>query len=254
VRIGSLFRFPSHSLCTRENAILSLSQGTGKEMDDMNSSGKSATHRIRSAKLGSMLVVTVWAILVFPFHAYPADPGKSESAVLPNGKTLHVPPAGVVFCKKHYRGGLKGALSSKLERLFWDAHTSMYKREYLIAIDSFTTYLETFKSPKERAIYKTKEMADFMLGRAYQGRGYCYLMLKQYQSGINDLNQSIKYRPDYQESYLNRAEAYKLLGRKELADRDFEQASHMRPHKLPDFIEQAHVVPIQDTPVVGSPD
>jgi len=254
----------SQSLCTRNasrhnllapgRAILALDRPGSMATDDekMNGSGKAGIAKLIAVQV--LLASVLSTSLPIAVQAASKDHSQGESVVLPDGSIMHVPPAGVVFCNKHYRGGIKGVVNSKLEQKFWYAHTSMYRDRYSAAVEGFTDYLKLFAVPKERSVYKTKEMADFMLGRAYQGRGYCYLMERRYQAGVDDLNESIKYRPDYRESYLNRAQAYKLLGRKDLAERDAEQASHMKPHKLPDFIENAGVIPIQDTPLQSMPD
>lgn len=61
---------------------------------------------------------------------------------------------------------------------------------------------------------------------ALRTRSYCYLMLKNYQAGINDLDQVLKYtQPDPvnlwpRSDHENRARAYALIGRHDLARKE----------------------------------
>jgi tetratricopeptide (TPR) repeat protein len=73
-----------------------------------------------------------------------------------------------------------------------------------------------------------------MLGMASQQRGYLYSQAGRYNEAIRDLSVAIEIRPGYRGNYMNRAAAYKKLGRLKLAQTDIEMYN-----KLPELEKNA---------------
>jgi tetratricopeptide (TPR) repeat protein len=119
-----------------------------------------------------------------------------------------------------------------MENLYEEGRPLMEEKKYPEAIEKFTAALKAFDDPKEKARYKSKEMADYKLAWNYQCRAYCLLQMKDYQRGVSDLDQAIKLRPDYKENYDNRARALTVLGRKDEAKADEDKASHIKPDDM----------------------
>lgn len=125
--------------------------------------------------------------------------------------------------------------SSKMDTLYWQGRKLMDAQKYQPAIERFTAAIKAFDDPKEKALFKNKEIANYKYSWNAENRSYCYLMLKDYKSAVKDLDVAIKLRPDYKENYVNRGKALMLLGRRREAQADFEKASHLKPGQVPNF-------------------
>jgi tetratricopeptide (TPR) repeat protein len=83
---------------------------------------------------------------------------------------------------------------------------------------------DSWAMPPENRRYSRDRFAAWI----YASRGYQYLLLKQYTRGIDDLSRAIALRPNYKLNYINRANAYRLSGRPELADTDLQLAKKLK--------------------------
>jgi tetratricopeptide (TPR) repeat protein len=59
---------------------------------------------------------------------------------------------------------------------------------------------------------------------AFNGRGYAWMRLGQYQKAIADFTEAIRLNPKYANAYQNRAAAYRALGQTAQADEDLAKA------------------------------
>ncbi len=134
--------------------------------------------------------------------------------------------------KRYYVPGKSGD-SSKMESLYWQGRKLMDDGKYQAAIKCYGAAIKAFENPAEKALYKSKQMANYKYSWNFENRSYCYLMLKDYKSAVQDLSKAISMRPDYQENYINRGKALMFLGRKREAEADFEKAKHLTPGTLP---------------------
>lgn len=107
--------------------------------------------------------------------------------------------------------------------LYWKGRALLDAKEYADAIPYFTKSLATAakelaQSPKLNK--SERKSVEVNQAWCWQNRGYCKLMLKDYEGAIPDLTLAIERSPDYRENYVNRAEAYRRLGQKENCQKD----------------------------------
>lgn len=137
---------------------------------------------------------------------------------------------------KYYVGGSKGREASKMETSYWEGRKLMDAGSFVPAIEKFTTAIITAEDAKEKALYKSKDMYNYKLSWNYENRAFCYLMMKNWNKAIDDLSKEIALRPNHQESYINRAKAYKALGKGKEAAADFAMAKMLKPNSYPKFL------------------
>jgi len=137
--------------------------------------------------------------------------------------------------RRIFKDGKKGADASKMEKYYWNGQKLSAKSQYKEAVAEYTNAIKAFDSAAEKELYKTKAAADYKYSWNFQNRGYCYLMLKDYQKAVDDLSRAIALRPDYRENYINRGKALIILGRKKEGNADLEKASKMKPNVEPKF-------------------
>src|SRR5580704_11765924 len=92
--------------------------------------------------------------------------------------------------------------------------------KYKDGIDKFTIGIEFLnKLEKEKTLFRFGSPDSVSIHRSdfYSQRAFAFCQLKEYKKGIADLTQAIRYRPTYSLLYTNRAQAYELIGKKDLA-------------------------------------
>lgn len=102
---------------------------------------------------------------------------------------------------------LRGMQITPVSQLNLVARGFMDNQNYPAAIEKFTEAIAEFKRNKN-----PYEHGKLGLVVALQNRGYCKLMNKDYKGAIPDLTEAIKISPHYRDNYINRAEAYRMLG------------------------------------------
>ena len=137
--------------------------------------------------------------------------------------------------KKFYVDGKKGKEASKVEKLHARAVLLMHQQRFNEAIVPLTGAIKAFGTPAEKALYRSEKAANYKNSLNYESRGYCYLMMRDYQEAVSDLTAAIKLRPGYRENYVNRGKALMILGRKAEGQADLDKAKVMRPNKGPDI-------------------
>jgi tetratricopeptide (TPR) repeat protein len=86
----------------------------------------------------------------------------------------------------------------------------------------------------EARLAKNKDNDTMKLAAwSYQDRAYALLMMNRYEEGVKDLDRAIELRPKYRTNYLNRAKAYRKLGKVDLATKDIETA-----RTIPDVVTE----------------
>lgn len=117
---------------------------------------------------------------------------------------------------------LKGMQITPVSQLNLVARGFMDKQNYPAAIQKFTEAIAEFNRNKD-----PYEHGKLGLVVALQNRGYCRLMSKDYKGAIPDLTEAIKISPHYRDNYVNRAEAYRMLGRQRECDADLAKAKEL---------------------------
>jgi len=135
---------------------------------------------------------------------------------------------------KMFEGGLKEVTTkSELNKHFGKGLGYLSQNNYVSAIDEFTAAIQSYKEPKEKALWKDKKFADVILSRVYDSRAYCRLMRKEYELAVEDLTQSITLYPRKQDTFINRGKAYQMLGKQKEANADFATARNLKPYGHP---------------------
>lgn len=119
---------------------------------------------------------------------------------------------------------LKGMQITPVSQLNLAARGLMDSGDYPGAIRKFTEAIEVFKRKKDEY-----EHGDLGLVVGLQNRGFCKLMVKDYAGAIPDLTAAIKISPNYRDNYVNRAEAYRLLGKIKESEADLKKAKELEP-------------------------
>ncbi len=119
---------------------------------------------------------------------------------------------------------LKGMQITPVTQLNLAARGLMDSGDYPGAIRKFTEAIEEFKRKKDEY-----EHGDLGLVVGLQNRGFCKLMIKDYKGAIPDLTEAIKISPNYRDNYVNRAEAYRLLGKIRESEADLKKAKELEP-------------------------
>jgi tetratricopeptide (TPR) repeat protein len=109
------------------------------------------------------------------------------------------------------------------QKTYWKARNLMDSEKVDEAIPLYSKYIDQFKKESAAAKNENKVEHDFYLSWGYQNRAYCYLHNKKYAEGVADLSDAIKLRPNYVTNYVNRAKAYRLMGKTKLALDDDEK-------------------------------
>jgi serine/threonine protein kinase len=95
----------------------------------------------------------------------------------------------------------------------------------------------------------------------YENRAYTLMKLHRYEEGIKDLDQAIELHPYDQRNFMNRARAYTILGKVDLARKDFERARSMpsdgnalfKIRESKPGVPAVHTLPIVPTRTTGTP-
>ncbi len=106
---------------------------------------------------------------------------------------------------------------------YWKGRELLDAGKYADAIPFFTKSLKAAEKELSRKSKLSKALQKSVAVNqawCWQNRGYCKLMLKDYEGAIPDLNLAIESSPHYRENYVNRAEAYRRLGQKENYQKD----------------------------------
>jgi len=140
--------------------------------------------------------------------------------------------------KKIFVNGKKGFEASKMDKFYEQGQKLLAQNKYSLAIDAFSNAIKTFDTPAEKALYTSKEVANFIGSWNFEHRGYCYLMIKEYKKAVDDLNKAIALWPNCQETYINRGKALKILGRTAESQADFEKASKLKPQMQPAVLQK----------------
>lgn len=144
----------------------------------------------------------------------------------------------VAQTEKYYVGGIKGQEASQMEKCYLDGHKLRDAGNYVAAIDKFTAGIVSSGDAKEKALYKSKDMYNYIVGLNYENRAFCYLMLKNWKKAIDDLSKEIELRPNHKESYINRGKAYQSMGKEKEAAADFATAKALKPNSIPKFLTE----------------
>lgn len=131
--------------------------------------------------------------------------------------------------QQYYVGGLDGLEKSKSDKLTKYAFQLREDERYLEARGQYTKVIESLKTPAEIALFKDQKYRLENLAMALQNRAFCSLMMKDFQPAIADLTEAIKLQPTWQDSYLNRAKAYKNIGKLKESEADFAKARTLLP-------------------------
>lgn len=106
-------------------------------------------------------------------------------------------------------------------QLAFEARNLMDDGKYSGAIEKFTACIEESKKEANSRSVKT------IRALCYQSRGYCKVMTKDYAGAIPDLTKAIEMTPNYRFNYVNRAEAYRLLGKHKESQADLDMARQL---------------------------
>ena len=139
---------------------------------------------------------------------------------------------------KRYVGGLKGRDKIPMVSLHREGSELVEKNQFKAAIEKFTAAIKRYKTDKK--MYTKPKYAVFAQAGNYSSRAYCYLMLKNYEAAIKDLSTSIVLCPDFRDNYINRAKAYELTGKRDLASKDIvrvKQLDERADRKLESLLE-----------------
>ncbi len=137
------------------------------------------------------------------------------------------------FYRKHYADGKASIFKSKVRQLSGQADTLAKQGKFKEAKEACTKAIEAFNTPEEQALYKTKEMKNFILSQTYSARGILELKMKEDAPATADFTKAIALCPDYATPYILRAEAYQRAGNKDGSAQDLNAASKLE--KLPKF-------------------
>lgn len=110
------------------------------------------------------------------------------------------------------------------------AEMVMDKQLWAEAAKRYTVAIDYIASCEKQGIIDkcgSPESVGLLKSTNFASRGFCYMNSKEYNKGVSDLTQAIKYRPYYSINYSNRAKAYRLLGKKELALQDDKKAAEL---------------------------
>ncbi len=110
----------------------------------------------------------------------------------------------------------------KSQDLYHQGRGEMDDGRYGRAIGLFTAYIALHKQESKSIKNENKASHDYYLSWGYQNRAWCYIQLRDFGKAIDDLTDAIKLRPTYSPNYKNRAQCYKLTGRRDLAQRDLD--------------------------------
>lgn len=131
--------------------------------------------------------------------------------------------------QQYYVGGLDGLEKSKSDKLSKYAFQLREDEKYLEARNQYSKVIESLKSASEIALFKDQKYRLEHLAMAHQNRAFCSLMMKDFTPAIADLTEAIKLQPTWQDSYLNRAKAYKNIGKMKESEADFTKARTLLP-------------------------
>ncbi len=118
---------------------------------------------------------------------------------------------------------LRQAGHGKSTELYYGGREYMDNGNFDKAIECYCDYISAFKKESKSIKNEDKNSHDYYLSWGYQNRAYCYLMKNDYKSAIVDLTVAIALRPRYAPNYINRAKAYRITGKPELAAADLEK-------------------------------
>lgn len=131
--------------------------------------------------------------------------------------------------QQYYVGGLQGLDKSRSDKLSKYAFQLREDEKYLEARTQYSKVIESLKSASEISLFKDQKYRLEHLAMAHQNRAFCSLMMKDFTPAIADLTEAIKLQPTWQDSYLNRAKAYKNIGKIKESEADFAKARTLLP-------------------------
>ncbi len=116
------------------------------------------------------------------------------------------------------------SLSDKADLLMDQGRYSEAIPHYNVVID----YLDDCERRGKLTLCGSMDSVNLIRATAYSARAFCLLQRKKdYEAGIADLTKAIALRPFYAVNFENRARAYFLLGKKDLAAKDLRKAAEL---------------------------
>ncbi|MCX5807075.1 MAG: tetratricopeptide repeat protein [Proteobacteria bacterium] len=108
---------------------------------------------------------------------------------------------------------------------------------------SFGIALSHIKGNAREAIYYHNKSISLSKNYAepYDGRGFAYYMLGQYQRAVEDYNEAIRLKPHMAELYNNRSFSYLALGQYQRAVEDYNKAIRLKPHMVEPYNNRGFV-------------
>ncbi len=135
---------------------------------------------------------------------------------------------------EHYVHGLADYNKCQSIKIFGEAKPYIQKGQVALAIPLLTKAIAVCDTPQEKALYKTKDMANFNKSQILIARGICLTQEKRFTEAEKDLTEAIRLCPDFNLPYNFRAKVYTAAGKIGLAADDTAKASGLP--SMPTFL------------------
>jgi len=102
---------------------------------------------------------------------------------------------------------------------------------------AFVDYGQAIDIEQKRSVESGKPRLTTTMWQDFNGRGRCYLELKQFQKAVDDFSIVLRLRFGYPEALKMRARAYRGLGKLDAANKDLQAADK----EIEDFAPPANL-------------